>query len=98
MAYLFLITHILCIIIGFVCGQRLGRNGSVGGAGGRDNQSASTGVADTEQLNREVDAAITAAVESNARAAEANKEAKVVVDRMRSIVDRHRSNDVSEGD
>lgn len=91
MAYLFLITHILCIIIGFVCGQRLGRDGSVGRSSRRDYNSAGSGVTSVESTVDDIK-------QSAGRAAESNEKAKDVVGRMLDIVSRHSGNTVSEGD
>lgn len=89
MAYVFLVTHILCIVFGFLCGTRLGRNGAVGGAGGRANTAAGAGtgsstasVGDIGQSTESIGGAVR-------RAAEHNKAAEATVGRMRDIVRRH---------
>lgn len=83
MAYLFVITHILCILIGFFCGARLGRNGSASGASRQSDSESVTVYNELERTVDRVEGAVEDIKSDNAKAAE-------IIEKMREVVNRNR--------
>lgn len=72
----YIISTLIALLAGLFCGYRLGRNVSVGGAGGYDSQAPSSRPTDVKDT-----------VE---RTIQANADAEATIARMRDIVNRHR--------
>lgn len=80
MDYILIIVVFVVVAGSLFVGFRLGRNVSVGRPSRSCNDSASTGAATTEEINRAVD-----------RAIRANAETAEIVQKMRDILSRHSS-------